>query len=977
MATLARVLAVLALTLAACPSFAQQTTGTITGRVIDPQDTAVPGATITATSTATGLVRVDVSDGQGLYRLNALPVGTYDVVTELPGFTSLDRKGIVVNVSETTNLNLMLRIAQVAETVTVVGDTPLILTTSSSVGQVVDLTRIERLPLNGRQFANLAATVPGVGIGFHSDPTKSTQYTPQISGGNGRNINYVVDGGDNNDDTVGGLLQLYPLEAIQQFNVITHRFDAQYGRSDGGVLNVVTKSGTNDTRGSGFTLFRDSALNAQTMTEKINNLPKQDYRRYQYGGSLGGPIVENKIHYFAAFERTQQDTTQTVNTMGLFPSEDGTFATPVRENLFTGKLTANVRQTHYLAGRYGRDTNSQPNGPALRAAPSTWSTSRNTFNSVNANDNWVIGGTKLNEFIFQFASFRNAIPASSTRPFLTFPNTVTAGANPNAPQTTEQDKWQLRDDISWTATGFAGLAHNFKAGGNWVHEPHLFISTKSGTSGFYTMGANDVNGPVQQVQVIGGAAQVNIPLDFYSVYLQDDWRATNRLTFNLGVRWDYVTNMPLNQDNNPNFQVMQAAGAAGRFAGTPLEDFGKSPRTDKNNIQPRFGFAYDVRGNALDVVRGGWGIYSDFAYTGSNALNAAIDAAGGIGVVFLAVNPTGLRKPDGSFFLASDPLSTIASLNTVNTSLPPLGGQVQSPRLEQPYTRQANIGWVHQLNPATALTADYVHVDGRNLNVRLRVNPLVNGRRNLADLAIQPNNILFRTAISKGESLYDAFIVGVNRRMSHRLDLSASYTMSRSTSDIGSASDETDVNLVQDISNPFGSVQDAPSTRSDARHRVALTAIVEGPVGINIAPIFLYRSALPTHTFEGLDTNADGNVIDKTASAYQYTGLNANGAATFKEAGTCDTVNCSRRTPYSQLNLRVSRGFHAGGSARIEAIAEVFNLFNAKNPFIPVSTRRLSGGGAPLTSFMQPTAFAGDYQQPEQRVGQVGFRLTF
>jgi hypothetical protein len=158
---------------------------------------------------------------------------------------------------------------------------------------------------------------------------------------------------------------------------------------------------------------------------------------------------------------------------------------------------------------------------------------------------------------------------------------------------------------------------------------------------------------------------------------------------------------------------------------------------------------------------------------------------------------------------------------------------------------------------------------------------------------------------------------------------------------------------------------------------VALSAIVEAPAGINIAPIFLYRSALPTHTFEGLDLNADGNVIDRTASAYQYTGFNANGAATFKEVGTCNTVNCSRRTPYSQLNLRVSRAFHAGGSARIEAIGEVFNLFNAKNPFIPVSTRRLSGSGAPLTSFMQPTAFAGDFQQPEQRVGQVGFRITF
>ncbi len=977
MTTLARVLAVLALTLAACPSFAQQTTGTISGRVIDPQDTAVPGATIAATNTATGLVRVDVSDGQGLYRLNALPVGTYDVVTELPGFTSLERKGIVVDVSETTNLNMMLRIAQVAETITVVGDTPLIPTTSSSVGEVVDLARIERLPLNGRQFANLAATVPGVGIGFHSDPTKSTQYTPQVSGGNGRNVNFIVDGGDNNDDTVGGLLQMFPLEAIQQFKVITHRFDAQYGRSDGGILNVVTKSGTNDVRGSWFTLFRDSALNARTMTETINHLAKQEYRRYQYGGSLGGPIVENKVHYFAAYERTQQDTKQAVNTLGLFPGEDGIFATPYRENMFTGKLTANVRENHYLAGRYSRDTNSQPNGPALRAAPSTWSISRNSFNSVNVNDNWVIGRTKLNEFIFQFANFRNAIPGSSTRPYLMFPNTVTTGSNPTAPQTTEQDKWQFRDDVSWTATGVAGLAHNFKAGVNWIHEPHLFISTTSGTAGIYTMGANDVNGPVQQVQVIGGASQVNIPLDFYSVYMQDDWRATNRLTFNLGARWDYVTNVPLNQDNNPNFRVMQAAGAAGRFTGTPLADFGKAPRTDKNNIQPRLGFAYDLRGDARDVVRGGWGIYTDFAYTNANALNAAIDAAGGIGIVYLAVNPTGLRKPDGSMFLASDPLLTIASLNTVNTSLPPLGGQVQSPRLEQPYTRQANIGLAHQLDRATALTADYVRVDGRQLNLRLRVNTLVNGRRNLADLAIQPNSIAFRTALSQGESLYHALILGINRRMSHRVDLSASYTMSTSTSDIGSASDETDANLVQDIRNPFGPVQDAPSTRSDARHRASLSAIVEGPAGIDIAPIFLYRSGLPTHTFEGLDLNADGNVNDKTAKAYRYTGLKDSGAATFAEAGTCVTVNCSRRAPFSQLNLRVSRAFHVGGSKRIEAIAEVFNLFNAKNPFIPLTTRRLSAGGAPLSSFMQPTAFAGDFQQPEQRVGQVGFRITF
>src|SRR4030095_8063631 len=295
MKTLIRLLAVSAVTLAALPTFAQQTTGMIAGRVLDPQGMAVPGVTITATNTATGLVRSDVSDTEGLYHLSAMPVGSYDVIAELSGFTRLERKNIAVDVSETTNLNLTLRLAPVAETVTVVGDTPLIPTTSSSVGQVVDLTRIERLPLDGRPFPILAATVPGVGLGFHSDPTKATEYSPQISGGNGRNVNYVVDGGDNNDDTIGGLAQLYPLEGIQQFNLQTQRFDAQYGRGTG-VLNVVTKSGTNDVHGSAITFLRDTALNARTMTEDLTRTAclataaaascpdKQEYRRYQYGG---------------------------------------------------------------------------------------------------------------------------------------------------------------------------------------------------------------------------------------------------------------------------------------------------------------------------------------------------------------------------------------------------------------------------------------------------------------------------------------------------------------------------------------------------------------------------------------------------------------------------------------------------------------------------------------------------------------------
>src|SRR5204863_1985285 len=192
---------------------------------------------------------------------------------------------------QTQAVDFALKVASVAETVNVTGSAPLIETSASSVGGIVDPKTIESMPLNGRQFANLAATIPGVGLGFHSDPTKSTQYSPQIAGGNGRNLNYQIDGGDNNDDTVGGLLQLYPLEAIQEFNFITSRYKAEYGRSNGGVMNIVTKSGTNLWSGSFFELFRDTKLNTRTESEKLNNVNKGKYRRKQFGGSFGGPIV--------------------------------------------------------------------------------------------------------------------------------------------------------------------------------------------------------------------------------------------------------------------------------------------------------------------------------------------------------------------------------------------------------------------------------------------------------------------------------------------------------------------------------------------------------------------------------------------------------------------------------------------------------------------------------------------------------------
>ena len=954
---------------------AQQSTGNIAGRVVDEQGAGIAGASVSARNADTGFARETATDANGLYLLSALPVGMYDVAGAQPGLTRFERSSVIVNVAQTTDLAIVLSVAPLAETITVTGEVPGVSLTSSTLGQVVETSRIEGLPLNGRQFANLAAVVPGVGLGFHSDLTKSTQYTPQISGGNGRNISYVVDGGDNNDDTIGGVLQLFPLEAIQEFNVMTQRFDAEHGRG-GAVLNVVTKSGTNDLEGSWFTLFRDDSLNAQTFTERINRIEKQAYGRYQLGGSLGGPIVVDKAHFFAAYERTQQDTKQVVNTLGLFTSEDGVYDVRFGETLFTGKIAATAGPAHYVALRYARDSNSQPTGAGLRAARSSWATSQNTFDSVNVNHNWLVGQSRLNEFVFQYSNFVNDIPATSAVPHLRFPNGVTSGTSPVAPQSTEQTKWQFRNDFSWTLTG-AGLGHQLRAGLNWIHEPHLFVRVGQGTSGIFTLGANDLNGPVTSILLIGGNTEFNIPIDSYSLYLQDDWRMTSRLTLNLGLRWDYVDGIPFDQSRNANFQVLQAAGRTGRFAGTALEDFGQESGGDKDNIQPRLGFVYDLHGAGREVIRGGWGIYTDFAYTNANVLTAAIDAIGGGGPVFVANAPSGIRRPDGTFFRVTDPLSIIASQNQVNPDIPPLSGEVVSPLLEQPVTYQTSLGWARELGPSTWVSADYVRVDGRDLNLRLRPNAIVGGRRYLGDLPIQPNSIGFRTAISKGRSSYDSLILALRRRAVNGLDVSGWYTLARATSDVGTAYDEIVQNLIQDVTNPFGPVQMGPSTRADARHRITVSAIVDAPWGIRVSPIFMYRSALPTHSFEGIDLNADANVNDKTASAYRFAGLNDNGSANFEESGACETVNCSRRASFSQLNLRISRSLPLWRSARIEAIAEVFNIFNATNASIPLTTQRLSATGTPLSSFMQPTAYAGDFQQPEQRVGQIGFRVTF
>ncbi|HYN20280.1 MAG TPA: carboxypeptidase-like regulatory domain-containing protein, partial [Thermoanaerobaculia bacterium] len=265
------------------PAASAQTAGaSLVGHIKDKDGAPLPGVTVNATNNDTGLDRVAVSSADGTFSLPSLPAGTYTVTAELSGFATVTIEEVRLNVATIRTIEIEMGTATVEEQITVVDEAPLVQTTPS-IGTVVSGEQLENLPLNGRQFANLAILAPGTSLSYNADPTKPGQLTVALNGGIGRNVNYIIDGGDNTDDTIGGALQNFNLESVQEFNIQTQQYKAEYGRSTGGVLTVVTKTGTNTLAGSAWGFLRDDSYNSKTETEKQAGVDKQPYERKQYG----------------------------------------------------------------------------------------------------------------------------------------------------------------------------------------------------------------------------------------------------------------------------------------------------------------------------------------------------------------------------------------------------------------------------------------------------------------------------------------------------------------------------------------------------------------------------------------------------------------------------------------------------------------------------------------------------------------------
>jgi hypothetical protein len=948
------------------PAAAQTASSALVGRVQDKQGSPLPGATLTATNKETGLVRTTVTGGDGAFRLPSLPVGVYTVTAELEGFATVTVESVKLSVATERTLEISLSGASVEDAITVVDEAPLVQTTPS-IGTVVSQSELKSLPLNGRQFANLASLAPGTTLSVNSDPTKPGQQTVALNGGIGRNVNYIIDGGDNTDDTIGGALQNFNLESVQEFNIQTQQYKAEYGRSTGGVLTVVTKSGTNELAGSGYGFFRRQSLNSKTETEKLSGVDKQPYERNQYGASLGGPIVKDKLHFFATWEKTKRDTSYTVLTGGILSGLDGkTVPIPFTDELGTAKLTYDISAKQYLQVRYGYQKNADKYGASPLTAPSALGTIANDYSSVLAGHTAQLGAGALNEAVFQYTKFKNTITADSTDPSILFPSGARTGQNGNTPQTTQQKKLQFKDDFSWSQE-IGGGRHDFKVGANYIDEPTLRAEFTTGVNGTYSLLNDQVGSPVVDITFFGGFAGISTPIKQYSAYAQDDWSLGTHLKVNLGVRYDYWAGFDLDQRSNP---IWQALAAQTTYHEPYLADFqggrGGKLKNDSNNVGPRLGFTYDLKGDGRHLLRGGWGIYYDFPYTNATILFPSFSVQSNYGISYNVHNPTGILNADGTFFQPGQPLPPNQLPGAA--LFPP--ADVASPTLSSPQSTQASLGYSAEVNRWLGLNFELVNIEYSHLPFSLPGNPFLDANGNPIPNGARrfPQFGPFRIWYGRGEATYRGANLGIHVNTS-RFQLQGFYTYSQATGNVLAGADEFRIYNAGQQPDLAGGSRGGVSAEplnplchacfgplfTDARHRVTLAGTYRAPWGIDLSGILRYHSAFPYTVFYNRDINGDGFLLDLGPG----TGISH--------------VNAGRTHDFSQLDIRLARTFQLGSRVSADLIAEVFNVLNEKNPSGYINV--FDANGNPVGK--KPTLYAGDPLQGEQRLAQLGLRLRF
>ncbi|HEV8168814.1 MAG TPA: TonB-dependent receptor, partial [Pyrinomonadaceae bacterium] len=824
------------------PIFAQQAaSATLTGAIIDPRGMSVSGVTVTATNAATGLKRETETNEEGIYVLSNLPPGDYQVHFKMPGGpTEVERTGVSLKVGQTVTLNVPAEIFLTDPvTVDVQEYRPLIDSSNSLIDSVIDARELESLPLNGRNFLELAFLVPGNAPAPNFDPTKTNTVVISSAGQLGRGGNVIIDGVDTNDDVVGGSIQNISQEAIKEFQIATNRFSAQLGRSGSSVINVLTKSGTNELHGSGSVYFRDNSLQGLPATFDRNLDQSPPFDREQYAFALGGPIRKDRAWLFGSFENRNQDGVVLVGARDLATRSirRGFADSPLDDFMTTERFDWNPNSNDNFNFRYSfQRENGTTASTLIRSigSASQRQSSENKSNTFLASYSHLFSPTDVNEFNFSFSTFRNDTLPIVSGPQLTFPS-IQDGASFRVPQQTKQRRFQFSDAYTMTRG-----KHAFTAGGE-VQRVESDLDLKVFQQGRIELiedfpdfdrnsdGRVDDNDLLFAVTLRSGVPDRSLVLPdtdntYFAAFFQDDWRVHRQFTLNLGARYELdtdVKNVSRTDELNPLI----------------LPFLHGERRRDKNNFAPRIGFNYATVDEHTSI-HGGYGIYYDRVTLEIQTLERGLDGRAlpvevRAGNLFF-IPPPFLFDPVNGVFPPGAP--TLANPFT-GFVLPGAGAggiNIIDNDLQNPMVHQFNFGVQREFGNKFALRADYVRNIGTHFIIgrvigTVPFNPVVGGPDIVKNLE------------SSVRTKYDGLLVSFERRFTSRYQFRASYTLSRSANyanddQIPFSNGPIDSN---DLRREYG------PTPNDQRHRFSFSGVFELPGAIRVAPILTLASSVP------------------------------------------------------------------------------------------------------------------------------------
>ena len=980
------VVTLLLATLSALPAHSQSATGSIEGTVFDTSGAVLPGVTVTVVHRDTAMSRSTVSDEGGLFRLPLLPVGTYDVTAELNGFTTRKQPDVVLTIGQTATLRIEMAVAGVAETVRVSGATPVLETSRTAASSTIDETAVQNLPVNGRNFIDFALLTPGV--------TRDVR-TGDISfaGQRGTLNSLVVDGADNNNTFFGQTVgrtgsgrapYQFSQDAVKEFQVNSSSFSAEYGRAGGAVINVVTKSGTNELHGSAFEFFRDKALNANNAINELNNRPKSPYHYHQFGGTVGGPLARNRHFYFFNYDgqRNTQPNVVFLNLPASTPGDPATQAGIERlrplafdwerrldQDVFLLKTDHEFSGSHRVSFRYNHQNftgEGFENGGAQNAFEHTGASIVRT-RALNANWTGVFGARLFNELKVQIARDQEPGEANSDNPEGVVQQSgttvLTIGRNNFSPRETTIKRWQVADTATWIRR-----SHTLKAGFDFQFDNILnrFPGFFGGSYTFRSLASfsggrpNAANEFYQQnFQGPGTTGPVTNPdIREYSFFVQDEWKPRADVTVNGGLRYDLMKTDPP-PVRNPDPQL------AARDIDTSRLD------ADTNNVGPRLGVAWTPGGGKY-VVRGGWGLF--YGRTPSIMLGTA-HSNNGINIVSLTF--TGDAVPTYPQRFDQIPASGTASRPTIFY----IDKDFQNSRL-----MQGNLAFEWEFMPRTTATVTYLFVDGtdlprsidRNIGSLTSRTFVVDGTNEAFPYPFFATDRVFANFQrviafeATAESRYNGVTFEVNRRYTNSLQFRAAYTLGKVTDTVPDATAVVPGNAGDDVkyaSNPVNFDADRTVGNNDQRHRFVVSTVYDTSDLAADLDGFT-RSLVNGWSFSAILTAQSGQPYSGRVGAVD---LNGDGN-TRNDYAPGTTRNQFRLPSIVSFDPRVARDINLGRQ-RVQLIWEAFNLFNRDN--INGVDQTYYGVVAGTTTLTRGTTFGRPLSSAGERIMQLAVKLVF